>query len=392
MPASEQRPMPDGPLAGIRVLETATLYPGPWASLILAELGAEVIKVEPPGGDPTRHYPPHRGGVGYMFLLFNRGKRSVVLDLKAPADHDAFLRLARTADVLVDSWRPGVAERLGLAPETLATLNPRLITCSITGYGRTGPRRLLPGHDVNYEAWAGCLGLTGHPETGPAIPAVTFADLGGGTFPAVVGILAALRERERTGRGRHLDVGMALGAVPLGVMALGLADAGIRSPGPGDGPLTGGLANYKVYRTRRGHLAVGALEPKFWLVFCETLGLPELAEDAFAMGDRRDEVVRRIEAKLAEATAEEWEERFRGKETCVERVRSPEEVLADPWLRELGAVFTRPDPDGIPMTHLRALPAWPGGIDLAPAPALGEHTAEVLRQADGPPTTGERPK
>ena len=374
----ESRPSSPGPLDGIRVLETAALLPGPWASMILAELGAEVVKVEPPGGDPARSYPPQRGGVGHLHLLLNRGKKSVVLDLKRPADHDAFLELVRRSDVVIDGWRPGVAARLGLDPAVLAGINPRVVTCSITSYGSSGPRSRLPGHDVNYEAWAGTLALTGSPESGPAIPAVQVADFGGGTFPAVISILAALRERDRTGRGRHIDVAMAVGTVPLGIMAFGLVDAGIRVPGPGEGPLTGGLPNYRLYHARDGWLAVGCLEPKFWQVFCEAIGLPELAADAFATGERRNEVVRRVEVRLGEATVAEWEERLRGKETCVERLRAPEEVLADPWLREIGAVFTRPDPEGAPMALFRALPAWPDGRDLGPAPALGEHTAEVL--------------
>ena len=287
------QPTPPGPLAGIRVLETATLLPGPWAGRILAELGAEVIKIEPPGGDPARHYPPHRGGVGHLHLLLNGGKKSVVLDLKTPEDRDAFLDLARTADVLIESWRPGVAERLGVGYGVLAALNPRLIACSITGWGHEGPRRLLPGHDVNYQAWAGHLALTGHPATGPAVPAVQVADFGGGTFPAVIGILAALRERDLTGRGRRLDVLMAVGCVALGVMSFGLVDAGIPSPGPGDGPLTGRFPNYRIYPTKDGLLAVGCLEEKFWAELCRALGA-ELAGDTYATGERRD-VVRLVE-------------------------------------------------------------------------------------------------
>ncbi|MBI5501341.1 MAG: CoA transferase [Deltaproteobacteria bacterium] len=364
------------PLSALRVLETATLLPGPWASRILAELGADVVKIEPPGGDPARHYPPHRGGVGHLHLLLNAGKKSVVLDLKLPADRDAFLGLVRGADVLIESWRPGVAERLGLDYPALSAVNPRLVACSITGWGHEGPRRLLPGHDVNYEAWAGHLALTGDPRTGPAIPSVQLADLAGGTFPAVIAILAALRERDVTGRGRRLDVSMAVGAVSLGVMSLGLVDAGIPSPGPGDGPLTGRFPNYRIYPTEDGRLAVGCLEPKFWAALCEALGLPDLAGDAFAMGERRDEVVLRVEAKFAEATAVEWEERLRGVETCVERIRTPEEVLADPWLRETGAVYEHADPEGAPMAHFRALPCWTGGAVLGPAPGLGEHGGE----------------
>ena len=381
-PSGKRDAVPDrppcGPLAGLRVLETATLLPGPWAGLMLAELGAEVIKVEPPEGDPTRHYPPHRGGVGYLFLLANRGKRSVVLDLKQPAQRQRFLALARTADVAIDSWRPDAAARLGLTPDVLASVNPRLVTCSITGYGNAGPRRQLAGHDINYEAWAGVLALSGHPVTGPAVPAVQAADFGGGTLPAVVGILAALLERSRTGRGRHLDVAMAVGCVPLNVMALGLSDAGFDDPAPGDGPLTGGVPCFRVYRARTGWLAVGALEPKFWREFCRVLGLAEPFPDAFAVGERRDEVVRLVERCLAEADAEEWERRFRGVDTCVERVRSPREVLADPWLRAIGAIGAAPDPEGRPLATLRALPCWPDALVLGPAPALGEHTAAVL--------------
>lgn len=367
-----------GPLHGIRVLETATLLPGPYAGLALAELGADVIKVEPPGGDPARHYPPHRGDTGSFFLLLNRGKKSVVLDLKSPAGHAAFLELVRTADVVLDNWRPAVAKRLGATYADLSAANPRVIACSITGWGSVGPRAELPGHDVNYQAWAGTVALTGSPASGPAIPAVQIADLAGGALQALVAILAALRERETSGRGRHLDVAMAVGTVPLGMTNLAVADAGIRVPGPGDGALTGGFANYRLYPTKQGHLAVGCLEPKFWIAFCNAIGLPELAGDAFALGDRAAEVVRRVEERLATATAEEWERRLAGKDTCVERLRGPEEILADPWLREIGALGTTTDPEGRPLTWMHPLPAWPEPVELGPAPALGEHDAELL--------------
>jgi crotonobetainyl-CoA:carnitine CoA-transferase CaiB-like acyl-CoA transferase len=201
----------------------------------------------------------------------------------------------------------------------------------------------------------------------------------------VIGILAALLERQRTGRGRHLDVGMAVGCVPLNVMALGMRDAGQDDPAPGDGPLTGGLPCFRVYRARNGWLAVGALEPKFWREFCRVLGLAELAGEGFAAGERRDDVVHLVERRLAEADAEEWERRFRGVDTCVERVRSPGEVLADPWLRESGTIGTAADPAGRPLAVFRALPSWSDPAALGPAPALGEHTAELLGAIAGKP-------
>lgn len=379
-------------LTGIRVLETATLLPGPWCGVMLAELGADVIKVEPPEGDPARHYPPFlpaapasgapdRGSPqSAVFLSVNRGKRSIVLDLKTHAGRATFLDLVRTADVVSTSWRPGVGERLGLDHAAIAAANPRIVTCSITGYGERGPRRDRPGHDVNYQAWAGTIGLTGSPRTGPAIPGVLVADLAGGTFPAVVSILAALLERERTGGGRHIDVAMAPSTVPLLQMMHAFHAAGVPAPEPGEGPFTGGFPNFRVYPTKDGHIAVGALEPKFWIVFCETLGLPDLAGDGYAVGERRDEVVRRIEVVLATATAAEWEMRFEGKETCVERVRRADEVFADPWLAESGVVLEVDHPAVGKVPQMRALPAWPIRIDLGPPPLLGQHTDEILAE------------
>ncbi|MDI7267549.1 MAG: CoA transferase [Myxococcota bacterium] len=376
-----ERPL-QGPLSGIRVIETAALLPGPWCCAILAELGADVIKVEPPEGDPARRFPPFLpGGESALFVALNRGKRGAAIDLKTPGGRDAFLDLVRAADVVVSSWRPGVAERLGLGRDAIDAANPRVVTCSITGWGETGPHRLRPGHDVNYQAWAGTASLAGSPGSGPATPGVLAADLAGGTLPAAVAILAALIERSSTGRGRHVDVAMAVGTVPLLQMTHALISGGLPPPGPGDGPFTSAFPCYRIYATREGHLAVGALEPKFWRVFCEVVGLPDLEGDALAQGERRDEAVRRIETRLAEATAEEWEARFDGKETCVERVRGLGEVFRDPWLAGIGAVFEGDHPTAGRVTHLRALPAWPERVALRPAPTLGQHTAEVLAEA-----------
>ncbi len=254
------------PLNGVRVLDLSRLIPGPFCTLILSDLGASVDKLEDPHvGDYLRVFPPMKRGLSGRFNALNRDKRSLCLDLKKPEGRDALLRLARHYDVVVESFRPGVLDKLGVGFAALARENPRLVMLSISGYGQDGPLRDRAGHDLNYIALGGVLGVAGPPDRPPPTPAVQLADIAGGALFGAVGILAALYERERTGRGQQVDVSMCEGALAFLIPELGSYDAAGTPPRRGGELLIGGAACYGVYRTKDGRfLSVGALEPKFW--------------------------------------------------------------------------------------------------------------------------------
>jgi crotonobetainyl-CoA:carnitine CoA-transferase CaiB-like acyl-CoA transferase len=375
------------PLSDVRVLDLTRLLPGPYATLVMADLGAQVDKLEDPqGGDYLRQMPPLLGEESALFYAINRNKRSIALDLKRPEGAAAVRRLCRRYDVLVESFRPGVMDRLGLGYAALQEENPRLIVCSISGYGQTGPDRLRAGHDLNYVARAGALGYGGDRDGPPAQPGVQIADVGGGSLFSLVGILAALHERARTGRGRHLDVSMTEGAMAFIHMQLGARLA----LGPQGAPLArgaetlnGGYPCYGVYRTRDGkHLAVGALEPKFFSGVCQLLGRPELVAAGYDTGEEGRAARAELARLFGERTAEEWRRAFAEVDLCVEVVHEGDEVLADPQLRDRGMFLEAEDPErgGLRITHLRT-PVRMGEIPLRPPPRLGQHTEEILGEA-----------
>jgi alpha-methylacyl-CoA racemase len=369
-------------LSGVRVIDFSTLLPGPLATLLMAEAGAEVIKVERPGGgDDMRAYAPVLGpgpaAMGVPFALLNRGKCSLALDLK-DANGQAQLRpLLEQADVVVEQFRPGVMARLGLGWEHLQSINPRLILCSITGYGQAGPKAQIAAHDLNYLADAGLLSLTGDGQGAPQLPPVLIADIAAGAYPAFMNVLLALRERETTGRGVHLDVSMSDNLFALGFFALAQGWSG-HWPGANEGLTTGGSPRYALYRCADGKfLAVAPLEQKFWDNFCAAIGLPEEWRD-----DARDPAgTRAVVAQcVARRTAAEWQEQMGGRDVCCNLVASVEEACADPHFRARG-LFVRELRLGE-----RTLPALPVPLATAvrsspaaaSAPALGEF---------GPPST-----
>lgn len=284
------------PLAGLRVLDLTRLLPGPVATLHLADLGAEVIKIEGPGeaGDYARSMNPgasvanSAGENSYFFRLANRNKRGLRLDLKRPEGVEVFLRLARAADVIVESFRPGVVDKLGVGYEAVRNLNPRLVYCAITGYGQTGPWRDRAGHDLNYIATAGVLDQIGAAGGPPAIPNFQIGDLLGGALTAVMGILAAVIGAKATGQGRYVDVAMTDAVFAHAYTPL-LAMLCHGRPVPrGEDALSGGAPGYSLYGTMDGrHMAVAALEPKFWRLFCDTLGRPDLEPTAWPRAKRR---------------------------------------------------------------------------------------------------------
>lgn len=365
-------------LDGIRVLDLSRLLPGPFATQVLADLGARVDKVEDPtGGDYLRMMPPQAGGMNATFHALNRGKRSIVLDLKKAEGRDALLRLVTRYDVLVESFRPGVMDRLGLGWERLSEANPRLIGCAITGYGQTGPLARRAGHDINYVSRSGVLGVTGPEDGPPQAPGVQIADIGGALF-GVVGVLAALQERHRTGRGRLVDVSLSESSLAFAVYGLTAQLGGLPTP-RGAGPLMGGIAPYDTYRTKDGGaVSLGALEPKFWNAFCQAVGL-EADMAALAPGPHQAEWKRRIAEKIAERTRDEWAEVGERTDCCLEPVLTPEELASDPQHAARG-VFVQ-GPGGLPLPRTPGVPSGAGSAAAEPAPQQGEHGEPILREA-----------
>lgn len=317
------------PLAGIRVLDFSNLLPGPLASLLLVEAGADVIKVERPGvGDEMRGYEPAWAGASGNFALLNRGKTSLCADLKHDGDRAHVRELARTADVVIEQFRPGVMARLGFGYEALCADNPALIYCSITGYGQTGERARKAGHDLTYMAETGILGLSRADDGAPALPQVLAADIGAGAYPAVINILLALQQRARTGRGCHIDVAMCDNLFTFAYWGLSAGLAGGRWPRPGGELTTGGSPRYRIYRTADGeYLAAAPIEERFWKTFCDGIGLAEADRD-----DASDpaSTIRKVAERIAARTAAEWRQRFAGTDACIAVVESLEQAFADP--------------------------------------------------------------
>jgi crotonobetainyl-CoA:carnitine CoA-transferase CaiB-like acyl-CoA transferase len=351
----------------------------------MADLGAQVDKVEDPnGGDYIRQVPPQRDDVSAMFYALNRNKRSLALDLKAPSGAAALKRLARSYDVLVESFRPGVMEKLGLSYDALSKENPRLIYCSVTGFGQTGPDRLRAGHDLGFLARAGGLGLGGERRGPPAMPGVQIADIGGALF-SLVGLLAALHERARTGRGRYLDVSItetALAFLHMHLAARLFMGSEGRPLERGTDALNGGYACYDVYRTSDDrYLAVASLEPKFCEGMLEVIGRPDLLGDAYDTGERGAKARSEIAHAFAQKPLSDWLEAFKDADVCVEPVSEGDEVLRDPQLVARGMFVRAEDPlRHLEVTHLRT-PIDAGPLPLRPPPTLGQHTEEILREA-----------
>jgi alpha-methylacyl-CoA racemase len=362
------------PLAGVKVLDFSTLLPGPLATLLLAEAGATVTKVERPGrGDEMRAYEPRLGTTSVNFALLNRGKRSIELDLKAPEGFAALKPLLAESDVLVEQFRPGVMDRLGLGYEAVSALNPMVVYCSISGYGRDGPRAGVAAHDLNYVAEAGLLDIVAGSDGAPVLPHVLVADIGGGAYPAVINILLALGERERTGRGRHLDIAMADNVFTWMYWAFGNGLGAGRWPRRGAELLTGGSPRYRLYRTADDcYLAAAPLEDRFWANFCAAIELPDALRDDARDPEATSDAVATI---IAGRSAAEWEARFTGRDVCCSLVRRVHEAAGDPAFAQRGLFGKRTgDGSGSSMPAL-PMPLAPGlrtAADNLPAPRLGE--------------------
>jgi alpha-methylacyl-CoA racemase len=377
------------PLDGLTVLDLTRLLPGGFCSLLLADFGADVIKVEDTGaGDYIRWAPPHYEGAAptagsALFLSLNRGKRSIRIDLKTESGREVLLRLAQDADVVLESFRPGVMERLGVGYERLRAGNPGLVYCAITGYGQDGPHRDRSGHDMNYLGLNGILGLTGDADGPPVQAAAQIADLGGGALMAAVGILVALRERERSGKGQFVDCSMFEGSLSWLAMLAAEVFATGRAPRRGELGLAGRYNCYRPYACADGYVTLGALEPKFWQAWCHGVGRPDLVEHQFdsPWSASHDAVAAIFSAR----TRDDWAGFAAEHDCCLEPVLELDEVLASELVaaREMIAEVAQPGVEG-PVRLLGTpikLSRTPGDPGRGPGPALGEHTAEVLAAA-----------
>jgi crotonobetainyl-CoA:carnitine CoA-transferase CaiB-like acyl-CoA transferase len=378
------------PLRDVRVLDLSRLLPGGFASLLLADLGADVIKVEDTGmGDYVRWAPPLYGSDeqqalgtrSALYLSLNRGKRSVRLDLKSDGGRDAFLRLVEGADVVLESFRPGVLDKLGVGYERLREVNPGVVVCAITGYGQTGPNVTRAGHDTNYLALNGLLGLTGAADGPPVQSAGQIADLGGGGLMAILGILAALHERDRSGKGQYVDVSMTDGALSWLAMVAGAFLRDGRVPRRGAEMLNGGVACYLPYECADGWVSCGALEPKFWQAFCAGVERPDLVEHQFAApGSPGHAAIAEVFAARSKA---DWASFNDAHDCCIEPILDLDEALESELVaaREMVVEVEQPQLGSVRLlghpVKLSRTPADP----TRPAPALGEHTSPVLAEA-----------
>jgi crotonobetainyl-CoA:carnitine CoA-transferase CaiB-like acyl-CoA transferase len=374
-----------GPLDGIQVLDLSRLLPGGYATMMMADLGADVIKIEEPGkGDYVRWMPPFVGEVSSGHIALNRNKRSITLNLKTDQGRAAFTRLVGAADVLVESFRPGVMTRLGVGWEHLNKVNPRLIYCSISGYGQDGPRAEVAGHDIDYIGYSGILSLNGAEGGPPVVPGLQIGDLAGGGMAAVIAVLAALVRRGATGEGDHCDVSMTDGAFSwLSIHAAQFQATG-EVPQRALMPLSGAYPCYRVYPASDGWLSVGALEPQFWAALCAALDREDLLDDGFATGERRAEVISELETLFSSRSRAEWMESFGDRDVCVAPVNDLAEAFEDPQLRHRSMIVESEVPGVGRWEHIGnpiKLSGAPGRVDRLPPPRIGEHTDEVLGSA-----------
>ena len=366
-------PNPWLPLDGITVVDFSMFVPGPFCSAIFADLGAEVIKVEAINGDPGRGYVP------VQFRTENRNKRSIAINLKAPESKAIVRKLAEKADIALEGFRPGVAKRLGIDYHTLAAHNPKIVYCSISGYGQTGPRAGEAGHDLNYIGNTGLLALQPGPAERPVVPPALVADIAGGSFPAMINILLALRQRDLTGEGSHVDIAMADAMFTFAWYAMAEGQATGRFPGPGELRLVGGSPRYQLYPTRDGKLvACAALEQKFWMAFAGAIGLPpdrtnDLADPAATKAA--------VAAIIAREDAAHWRPILAQADCCVTIVASLEEALRDPHFVGRGLfAHSVTGATGAAMTALPVpiAPEFRGRPQAKPVSSLGSNTNEAF--------------
>ncbi|MGE4218364.1 MAG: CaiB/BaiF CoA transferase family protein [Alphaproteobacteria bacterium] len=370
--------MPLQPLKGIRVLDFTTLLPGPMAALIMAEAGAEVIKIERPGsGEDMRHYDPPFADDSVNFALLNRGKKSIAVDLKDKAAVEKVKKLVATADVVLEQFRPGVMDRLGLGYDALKAVNPKIVYCAITGYGQDGPKAMVAAHDMNYIGDTGMLSLSTGADGAPIPPPGLIADIGAGTMPTVINVLLGLQHAQRTGEGCYLDIAMTDGLWAWEYWAMGRTEHTGVEPKPGGELVTGGTPRYRLYRTKDDRFVAAApIEQKFWENFCALIGLPDTLRD-----DSRDPAAttQGIAGIIATKTAAEWDALFAGKDLCCSIVRTMKEAMSDPHFKARGLFDNRvsagPGQASLTALPLPLAPVFKERGTTKPYPKLGDANA-----------------
>ena len=373
-----------GPLQGIRILDLTRLYPGPLGTMMLADMGADVIKIEDANSpDYMRFYPPYIASESAGFVAVNRSKRSLALNLKNPKGVGIFFSLVKTADIVIEQFRPGVLDEMGIGYEQARQVKEDIIYVSITGYGQNGPYAQDAGHDINYIGYAGILSSAGSRETGPLLPGPQLADVAGGAYMSMIACLCALWAREKTGKGQHVDVAMLDSVLPLMTLQMAHYQATKINLAPGELPLSGGLACYGVYSCADGkYIAVGILESKFWKIFCEMAGHDEWIEKHLVMGEEAENLRRESAALFRTKTRDEWAAAAKKLDICITPVLDISEVETDPHLQARQMVCEQVHPVcgrikeiGVPL-KFSATRTEPCG----PSPALGEDTISILKE------------
>ncbi|SDI09580.1 Crotonobetainyl-CoA:carnitine CoA-transferase CaiB [Alteribacillus persepolensis] len=374
------------PLESFRVLDLTRLLPGPYCTLLLADFGADVIKIEAPnGGDYARGEEPKIGDQeqSAIFASLNRNKRSVSIDLKSELGKKMFIDLVKTADVVVESFRPGVMKRLGLDYEELKKYNSKIIYCAITGYGQSGPYAESAGHDLNYLSYSGMLNLQGERSGKPLLSSVQIADIGGGSLMAAIGILLSIIESKSSDKGQFIDISMLDGAVSWMQTILPNFFVSKSQPQRGELPLSGGKACYEVYKTQDNrYLAVAALEEKFWIHFCKLIGKEEFIAKLNAPLEEQTWMKEEIQCIISKKSLKEWTALFKGIEACVSPVLTAEEMMEDPQIKHRHMIEEVDYPGRVKMKQLGIpikLSRTEGEI-RRPSPRLGEHNNEILRE------------
>jgi alpha-methylacyl-CoA racemase len=375
----------NGPLLGIRILDLTRLLPGPLGTMLMADMGADVIKIEnPESPDYVRVFPPHLNGESVNYLSFNRSKRSLALNYNTPEGRETFFDLLKTADVVMEQFRPGFLDKIGIGYEAAKAVNPQIIYVSVTGYGQTGPYAHLAGHDLNYIGYAGVLGMTGaSPADVPAVPGVQLADIAGGSYMSVIGTLAALQARNRTGEGQHVDVSMTDGVMPL-LSAVYALHAGGQDVQRGLAPLSGGMPNYGVYVCQdQKYVVLGTLEAKFWNKFCALVQQPDwlgfmLPKNPTELADFKA----KIGAIFSTQPQQYWVELGLKNDLLISPVYQLADLEHDPHLQARQMIITQEHARagsfktiGVPLKFSKtpASPAWP-------APTMGEDTEAILAE------------
>lgn len=369
-------------LDGLKVLDLTRLLPGAFCTQLFADYGADVLKIEQPGsGDYNRQFAPIAKKESGSFLLLNRNKRSITLNLKAEEGRTIFRKLAQQADVVVEGFRPGVMDRLGLGHAVLEAENPRLIYCAISGFGQDGPYAQRTGHDLNYTGFAGALPLFGTPETGPIVPGLSIADVGGGSLMAAVGILIALAAREKTGKGQFVDISMTDGLVSwLCYHAANYLFGGIEPRG-GVQHFIGGAPCYNVYRcSDERYVTLGIIEEHFWHAFCDLIERPDFKLQQWPVGEEAGRQFSHLREVFGGNTSAYWVERLAGHDIPVSPVNTMEEAFRDPQLVHRGMLqyIEHPVEGRIPQLGFPIKFSDTPGAFRAPPPTLGQHTREVL--------------